>query len=176
MRGARLCPGSSVLARTKGSAAPRPRSRGRELRRPSARVLARLPDCRARRGAAPRTSPAPPGPGLPTCPAALARPPLPGFSPASAEEVAEESVRTLGSLCERPRDTRQPLPSSDAAMGLAGAGASWRKARAIRASEAAKVTGEGAGGGVFLKRKIKRDREREGAGGQRQAGFRAVRQ
>ena len=30
-------------------------------------------------------------------PAAPARP-LPGFSPASAEEVAEESVRTLGSL------------------------------------------------------------------------------
>lgn len=54
--------------------------------------------------------------------------PLPGFSPASAEEAAEESVRTLGSLCERPRDTRQPLPSSDAAMGLAGAGAScWNQ-------------------------------------------------
>lgn len=28
-------------------------------------------------------------------------------------------MRTVGSLWERPRDTRQPLPSSDAAMGPA---------------------------------------------------------
>lgn len=44
---------------------------------------------------------------------------LPGFSPASAEEAAAVSVRTLGSLCERPRDPRQLLPSSDAAMARA---------------------------------------------------------
>lgn len=47
--------------------------------------------------------------------------PVPGFSPASVE-VAEESLRKLGSLCERPRDTRQLLPSSDAAMGKATQG------------------------------------------------------
>ena len=54
----------------------------------SARVLPRLPkrrpDAEQRRGREP-SAPYP------------ARP-LPGFSPASAEEVAEESVRTLGSL------------------------------------------------------------------------------
>lgn len=131
----------------------------------SARVLPRLPKCGPGRGAAPGTcAPRP----LPR-PSPLARPPpparLPGFSLASAEEVAEESVRTLGSLCERPRDTRQPLPSSDAAMGPAGEGASWREPRGIRASEAAKVTGERAGGVVVLKRKIKKHRKREGAGG-----------
>lgn len=110
-------------------------------------------------------------------PAARPRPaPLPGFSLASAEEVAEDSVRTLGSLCERPRDTRQPLRSSDAAMGPAGAGASWREPRGIRASEAAKVTGEGAGGGVFLKRKIEKAKEMEAAGGRGRGRFRAGRQ
>lgn len=87
-------------------------------------VRRRLPnaggDAEQRLGGAPRTArPRPPPlPGRP-------RPaPLPGFSPASAEDVAVESVRTLGSLCERARDTRQPLPSSDVAMGPAGAGAS----------------------------------------------------
>lgn len=38
-------------------------------------------------------------------------------------------MRTLGSLCERPRDTRQPLRSSDAAMGPAGAGRAEGAAR-----------------------------------------------
>lgn len=85
-------------------------------------------------------------------------------------------MRTLGSLCERPRDTRQPLPSSDAAMGPAGAGASWREPRGIRASEVAKVTGQGSRGDVFLKRKIRKDRKREGAGGRRRGSLRAGRQ
>lgn len=58
--------------------------------------------------------------------------PVPGFSPASVE-VAEESLRKLGSLCERPRDTRQPLPSSDAAMGKAARGQVGGRHR-IRAS------------------------------------------
>lgn len=69
-------------------------------------------------------APRPAAPGLPHPPGCPRPALLPGFSPASAEEVAEDSVRTLGSLCERPRDTRHPLPSSDAAMGPAGAAAS----------------------------------------------------
>lgn len=157
--------------RTKGSPAPQPRS-GDANGRARAPGPAGLPTRRRGRGAAPGTC-------APAQASPLARPPppapLPGFSPASAEEVAEESVRTLGSLCERPRDTRQPLPSSDAAMGPAGVGASWREPRGIRASEAAKVTAEGAGGGVFLKSKIKKAGEREGAGGPRWR-FRALRQ
>lgn len=51
---------------------------------------------------------------------------LPGFSPASA--AAAVSARTLGSLCERPRDPRQLLASSDAAMARAQGkleGAAW---------------------------------------------------
>lgn len=150
--------------------------RGMRTAEPERLVRPGLPKCWRGRGAAPGTC----APRRRPRPPPLARPPppapLPGFSPASAEEVAEESVRTLGSLCERPRDTRQPLPSSDAAMGPAGAGASWREPRGIRASEAAKVTAEGAGGGVFLKSKIKKAREREGAGGPRRGRFRAVRQ
>ena len=70
-------------------------------------------------------------------------------------------MRTLGSLCERPRDTRQPLPSSDAAMGPAGAGASWREPRVIRASEEAKVTGQGTRGGVFLKKENQKGQGKE---------------
>lgn len=85
-------------------------------------------------------------------------------------------MRTLGSLCERPRDTRQPLPSSDAAMGLAGAGARRTEPRGVRASEAAKVTGEGAGGDVFLKRKTKKARGREGAADDAGADFGVLRQ
>lgn len=97
-------------------------TRTAEPERPSPGAASRLQSA-ARSGAGDEPSATYPRPAhLPGRP----RPaPLPGFSPASAEEVAEESVRTLGSLCERPRDTRQPLPSSDAAMGLAGAGASW---------------------------------------------------
>lgn len=105
--------------RTKDSAAPplRPGAgagpAAAPVRNPGAGARAR-----PRRGA---TCLAPPPP-------AASPPPLPGLSPAaSAEEVAEESVRTLGSLCERPRDTRQPLPSSDAAMGP---GAGERRGRA----------------------------------------------
>jgi hypothetical protein len=109
---------------------------------------AAVPQMQAGRGAAQDAIPEPPASCLPHPSPPPPPNPLPGFSPASAE-VAEESVRTLGSLCERPRDTRQPLPSSDAAMGPAALGASWREPRGIRASEAAKVTGEGLEGASF---------------------------
>lgn len=169
MPGARLSPGNRFLS---GQRAPR--RHGRVSGDVNCGARAPGPDGAPQTQAGARSSAwecAPrrlPPPGRP-------RPaPLPGFSLAPAEEVVEGSVRTLGSLCERPRDTRQPLRSSDAAMGPAGAGASWREPRGISASEAAKVTGEGAGGGVFLKRKIKKAKEMEGAAGRRRGRFRAV--
>lgn len=171
-----LCPETGFSPDKGLRGAPRPPDGERELRGPSARSDRGSPN--AGGGAEQRLGRAPSAarPGLPRPPFRPRPALLPGFSPASAEEVAEESVRTLGSLCERPRDTRQPLPSSDAAMGPAGAGASWREPRGIRASKAAKVTGEGAGGGAFLKSKTQKAGEREGAGGRRRGRFRAARQ
>ena len=82
----RSLPGKPAPPRTKGSQTPYG-----EPERPSP---AAAPQTRSSAG---DVSPAPPTLAFPACPAAPARP-LPGFSPASAEEVAEESVRTLGSL------------------------------------------------------------------------------
>lgn len=86
----RSLPGKPVPPRTKGSPPP--------YGEPERLSPAAAPQTQTRRGAAPGdVRPAPPALAFPACPAAPARP-LPGFSPASAEEVAEESVRTLGSL------------------------------------------------------------------------------
>lgn len=127
-------PGKAVPLWTKGSEAPQPPPlpwRGQEPRTLVAlesAVLCEGGGALARREAVPM----PPASCLPH-PAWPPPPgPVPGFSPASVE-VAEESLRKLGSLCERPRDTRQPLPSSDAAMGKAARGQVGGRHR-IRAS------------------------------------------
>lgn len=89
---------------------------------------------------------------------------LPGVRRGGGRGVGEDGGVTLRAA---PRH-EAAAPVLGCSHGPGSAGASWREPRGIRASEAAKVTGEGAGGGVFLKRKIKRDWGREGPGGGRQ--------
>lgn len=148
---------------TKGSAAPQPRDRGMRLAEPGHRVPQGLPKCR--RGVEQR-------PGRALRAAAQASPStrprprvtwvLPGVGGGGGRGVSEDAGVTLRAA-PRPEAAAPVLGRSHGP----GAGASWREPRGIRASEAAKVTAEGAGGGVFLKSKMKKAPEREGAGGPR---------